>query len=513
MSRKTDTRTARCAIYCRVSTAGQAEGDFSSIDAQREAALNLVRSQATNGWEAIDPPYVDPGYSAATLNRPALQDLIADVEAGKIDVVVVYKLDRLSRSQRDLLDLLELFSRHGVDFKSVTQNFDTTGPMGRAMLGMLSVFSELERGLTSERTRDKVLAARRRGRWTGGLVPLGYDLRGGRLTVNEPEAERVRQIFDLYLEHRSLTRVAEILRERGWQTKSWTTNAGGLREGRPFSPDSLRRLLTSAFPAGRVRSGEQICEGEHEAIVSTETWEAAQEQIRENGKNGGCQHRNRSGALLKGLIRCKHCGTAMTPTSSKRGSKRYAYYTCVRAQKHGWASCPSKSVAAGTVDAAVVEQIRQVARDPALIERTVEAAQAEHHRQQERHEAEVRAVSAELAQLAQEEGRLAATAGQGGRAAQAAERRLEGLHRRRMELQSQLEALEDESGPEAPPDPDWLRETLASFEPVWEVLQLDERANVAQMLIAEVVYDGEAKDLEIQLVAGATGSEDGEEAA
>jgi site-specific DNA recombinase len=500
MAKVRQQEVVRCAIYCRVSTSMQAEGDFSSIDAQRESAEALIRSQAANGWEAIDPIFEDAGFSAATTNRPALQRLLSEVRANRVDVVIVYKLDRLSRNQRDLLGLLDEFAARGVAFKSVTQNFDTSGPMGKAMIGMLGVFGELERGMISERTRDKVVAARRRGRWTGGVVPLGFDLVEGKLVVNETEAERVRQIFGFYLEHQTITATLAEVQKRGWRSKSWTTKSGTFHEGSPFTVASLRRLLTSPYSAGRISVGDETVEGEHAAIVDVEQWEEVQRLIEANGRDGGST-RNRSGALLQGLIRCTHCDAAMTPTSTKRGSRVYSYYTCVSAQKKGWASCPTKSIAARKVESAVIEQIKAIARDPAMITATVEAAHEEHQRQRDQREAETRALSVEIKKLAQEEGRLVGATTRGGQAADAAERRLTGLAARRTELQANVETLQQEQANDGPPDTDQLRRTLESFEPVWNALQPIERVNVARLLIAEVTYDGEAAELEITLRA------------
>jgi site-specific DNA recombinase len=501
MTRVRQQEVVRCAVYCRVSTSMQASAEFSSIDAQRESAEALIRSQAASGWEAIDPIFEDAGFSAATTNRPALQRLLAEVRAGRVNVVIVYKLDRLSRNQRDLLGLLDEFAARGVAFKSVTQNFDTSGPMGKAMIGMLGVFGELERGMISERTRDKVVAARRRGRWTGGVVPLGYDLIDGKLMINEAEAERVRQIIALYLEHQTITATLAEVEKRGWRSKSWITKSGSFHEGSPFTVASLRRLMTSPYPAGRVSVGQdETVEGEHEGIVHVEQWEEVQRLIAANGRDGGST-RNRSQALLMGLIRCAHCNAAMTPTTTRRGSKQYRYYVCTSAQKKGWATCPSKSLSARKVEGAVIEQIKAIARDPAMITATVEAAHNEHQRQRDQREAETRALSAEIKKLAAEEGRLASATTRGGQAAHAAQRRLGELAARRAGLQAKVEALRQEQANDLPPDTDQLRRTLESFEPVWEALMPAERVNVARLLIAGVVYDGQSQELEISLRA------------
>ena len=224
--------TIRCAVYTRQSVTEGDGGGFTSLDAQREAAEAYVASQRGEGWELLSDRYDDGGYSGATTDRPALRRLLGDVETGRVDAVLVYKIDRISRSLVDFVRLMDLFHRHGVRFISVTQSINTGTSAGRLMLNVLSSFAQYERELICERTRDKMSAARRRGKWVGGMPVLGYDVAsgGGRLVVNEDEARRVREVFELYLEHETLGATARELRRRGWTLKAWTT-----REGRPAS--------------------------------------------------------------------------------------------------------------------------------------------------------------------------------------------------------------------------------------------------------------------------------------
>ena len=215
----------RCVIYTRKSTDENLDREFNTLDAQRAAGESYIASQRDEGWIALPEIYDDGGFSGANTQRPALQRLLADVDAGKVDCVVVYKYDRLSRSMLDFLQLLDFFKKRGVSFVSVSQRFDTSTPMGEVTLNILLTFAQFERQMTAERTRDKMRAARKRGRWTGGMPPLGYDVapEGGRLTINRDEADQVRAIFDLYLEHRALLPVAQELARRGWRRKTWTT--------------------------------------------------------------------------------------------------------------------------------------------------------------------------------------------------------------------------------------------------------------------------------------------------
>ena len=251
----TQTPPVRCAIYCRVSTVDQAQGEFTSIDNQREMAEAYIKSQAGKNWICIDEHFDDPGFSAGTVERPALRRLLAAIESGSVDVVVAYRLDRLSRSLSDFMKLMDRFKAAGVAFVSVTESFSTDNAVGRLTMGLLATFAEFERATISQRTADKMGAARRRGRWTGGFPVLGYDVHpdGGKLLVNEEEAEMVRAIFALYLDLRSLQATAAQLNRRAWRTKSWATKEGTFHEGVPFNKAHLSRLLGNPLYVGKVR--------------------------------------------------------------------------------------------------------------------------------------------------------------------------------------------------------------------------------------------------------------------
>jgi site-specific DNA recombinase len=268
MSRKQEKPpVVRCAIYTRKSTEDGLEQEFNSLDAQREAGEAYIKSQKHEGWDCLPAKYDDGGFTGANMDRPALRRLLADIEAGKVDCVVVYKVDRLSRSLLDFARIMATFEGHKVSFVSVTQAFNTATSMGRLILNVLLSFAQFEREMISERTRDKIAAARRKGKWSGGMPVLGYTVNETKLVVDKREAEIVRQIFDLYLEKQSLLAVVQELQRRGWRTKRWTTRKGRARGGRPFDKGSLYHLLTNSVYVGKVRYKDEVHGGEHKAIV------------------------------------------------------------------------------------------------------------------------------------------------------------------------------------------------------------------------------------------------------
>jgi site-specific DNA recombinase len=257
----------RCAIYTRVSTDQGLNQDFNSLDAQYEAASSYIKSQAHAGWNSIRSRYDDGGYSGGSTERPALQQLLEDVRARKIDVIVVYKVDRLTRSLADFAKLVELFDEHDVSFVSVTQQFNTTTSMGRLTLNILLSFAQFEREVTSERIRDKIAASKRKGLWVGGPLPLGYELKDGKLTVVEKEAERVRLIFRGYLEVTGINELVRDLRAKNVCTKQRTFSTGKTRGGIPFGRGTLAHLLRNRFFIGEVKYRGEILPGEQPAII------------------------------------------------------------------------------------------------------------------------------------------------------------------------------------------------------------------------------------------------------
>jgi site-specific DNA recombinase len=316
-------KTVRCAIYTRVSTEAGLDQDFNSLDAQYEAARAYIRSQAHAGWTLVRTRYDDGGFSGGSTDRPALQQLLADVRAHRINVIVVYKVDRLTRSLADFARLVDLFDAHGVSFVSVTQQFNTTTSMGRLTLNVLLSFAQFEREVTSERIRDKIAASKRKGLWVGGVVPLGYQAKQRKITVVEDEAQTVRHIFRRYLELGSLNRLLADLRTTGIKTKVRPLSNGRTIGGIPFTRGSLAAFLRNRFYIGEVRYKGEIFPGEQTVIVDRALFDAVQTKLDQQRTNHA-RARQQSDALLMGRIFDEH-GNRMTPTYAVKKGVRYRY--------------------------------------------------------------------------------------------------------------------------------------------------------------------------------------------
>ncbi|MGB9458232.1 MAG: recombinase family protein, partial [Bryobacteraceae bacterium] len=300
------------------------------------------------------------GFTGANMERPALQRLLAAVEAGELDCVVVYKVDRLGRSLLDFTSILSQFEKRQVSFVAVTQQFNTSTSLGRLTLNILLSFAQFERELIGERTRDKMSAARKKGKWVGGCPVLGYDVDpgGGRLVVNEQEAEQVRAIFALLEETGSVRQTLAEIDRRGWRLKSWTCKTGEFHTGGPFTLSGLRRLLSNILYTGAVRHQGKIYPGEHAAILARDEWERVQSLIPQPALARG-RLRSQHQALLSGLLHCECCAAPMVYSHAAKGDRKYPYYVCRNAQQKGWAVCPSKSLPAQAIEESVLGRIRQ----------------------------------------------------------------------------------------------------------------------------------------------------------
>jgi DNA invertase Pin-like site-specific DNA recombinase len=350
-------RRLRCAIYTRKSSEEGLDMEFNSLDAQRESCEAYIASQRAEGWACMREHYDDGGFSGGTLDRPGLKTLIEDIEDGLVDVVVVYKIDRLSRSLMDFSRLVEVFDKHGVTFISITQSFNTTTSMGRLTLNILLSFAQFEREVTGERIRDKFAASRAKGMWMGGFVPMGYDVVDRKLIINEPEAATVRHMFQRFVELGSATTL----------TRELVANHVLNKRGKPVDKGFLYKLFRNRLYLGEAVHKGTSYPGEHQAIIDQPLWDQVHAILQESPRQRAANTRAQVLALLKGLIFTDR-GIAMTPTFTKKGSRHYRYYTSMDAIRNR--ACEGREafvrLNAGVVEGAVVQQIRKLVRTPEI---------------------------------------------------------------------------------------------------------------------------------------------------
>jgi site-specific DNA recombinase len=363
---KPNARKLRCAIYTRKSSEEGLEMEFNSLDAQRDACSAYIASQRSEGWVELAEHYDDGGISGATLERPGLKRLLADIEERRVDVVVVYKIDRLSRALMDFAKLIDVFDRNDVTFVSVTQAFNTTTSMGRLTLNILLSFAQFEREVIGERIRDKFAASRKRGMWMGGYVPLGYAVKERKLLINEPEAAIVRMIFERFVEVGSATTVARALAAEGVRT----------RNGRLIDKGFLYKLLNNRVYVGDAMHKGTAYRGEHDAIITQAMWDKVHAILRESPRKRASYTRAQTPALLKGLL-FGPTGCAMTPTHTRKGDKLYRYYISQSVLKRGADACQVGRVPAAEIEGAVVCQLRGLLRSPEIVVGTWRSARPE----------------------------------------------------------------------------------------------------------------------------------------
>ncbi len=407
---------------------------------------------------------------------------------GKVECVIVYKVDRLSRSLLDFAKMMEVFDQHQVSFVSVTEQFNTTSSMGRLVLNVLLSFAQFEREMISERIRDKIAATRRKGKWSGGMPLLGYTVENTKLVVDETEAAQVRQIFELFQEYQALLPTVKELNRRSWTTKHWVTKKGEAKGGHPFTKNSLYALLTNVTYIGQIKYKDEVHAGEHAAIVTPDQFDRLQKTLLRNGHSGGRVVRNKHGALLKGLHRCGSCQCAMSHTYTCKGTRRYRYYLCGTAQQRGWDQCPAQSVSAGEIERFVVDRIHQIGTDPQLITETIrhvriqsevgttrlteERTSLQH--QLRTHHADLQA-TASLPSTTQRVTQLANL-----------QDHIRTTERRLTELDSELAALRANQIDESE-----ITRLLCDFHHTWEALAPRDQPRVLELLIERIDYHGQ----------------------
>ena len=492
----------RCAIYTRKSTSQGLEQEFNSLDAQREACERYIKTQP--GW-SVAAVYDDGGFSGANIARPGFQRLLADVQARKVDVVVVYKVDRLSRSLLDFAKVMDIFNGCGAAFVSVTQNFSTADAMGRLTLNMMMSFAEFEREMIAERTRDKIRATRRKGRWTGGPPPLGYDLVAGRLVVNEVEAVAVREIFTLYLQYRSLFAVIADLKTRGRRPKRHVSKAGAVRQCDNWDKRVIVRTLRNPVYIGRMPCNGDSFDGEHAPIVALDIFEKANAAL-----GGRKQSEPRpSNYLLKGLVFCSVCGSAMTSASSRRHGQEYRYYRCRKRELQGAGACTTKPISAKAIEPFVINRIREATADGALAERL--GTQMLSGLREERKvllneqlsaRLEVTRLSAETQELMTEA--TAATASRRQKLqARLAEVGDKIAHHERREADT-VRGLAELDRRES--DGEWLVEAVGNFDRLWEQMMPENRQRLVGAIVERILVSGGGGQFQIDVQLAALGS-------
>ena len=347
----------RCAVYTRKSVEEGLEMEFNSLDAQREAGEAFIASQRANGWVCLPDRYDDGGFSGGNMNRPALKKLLADAEAGKIDIIVVYKIDRLSRSICDFAELSKNFDKWNVAFVSVTQDINTSTSSGRMMLNILMTFAQFEREVIAERVRDKMAASRKKGKWVGGSVPIGYRVVDKKLVVDEATAPIVQRIFRRYLEIQSPKLIAKELNDDGITTLL----------GKKWDKAHIYRILNNYTYIGEVYYGNQRWPGEHKGIIDAKTWEMTRKFLAANDKIKIHHFDRQYLAPLRGILRCGHCDSLMTPVKSKRWGREYHYYHCNRDMKRALSICPVKQISAGDIEKLVSDQLKNILMSPEIL--------------------------------------------------------------------------------------------------------------------------------------------------
>lgn len=474
--------TKQVAIYTRKSTDAKMEQEVHSLSVQRASAESFVAAQKHQGWECMEEHFDDNNISGATLERPALTRLKGLIREGKIHVVVVHRLDRLSRSLSQFLELMDFFDRHGVALVSVTQNINTGDAMGRLMLQIIMSFAEFEREMIRDRVTDRMHAARKKGRYIGGRVVLGYRVKpeGGELEIDELEAIRVREIFELYLELRSIKATVHELERRDWRNKKWVTRKGTVCGGNAFTISSLHNLLTNPIYIGKVTLKGEIYEGKHDGILDPQLFERVQSVLKSNSVQKGNRKRNSHAALLKGLLTCKSCETAFVHTYTRKQGRMYRYYTCGNKRMNGAEACPSPSIPAGEIESLVVEQLMSIGTNPELQNEVYRQLSATVERKQAETKSRRKTARQQLARLERE---LASS-----REFEAPQTLIHHLEAKKREAERILEETGSGDVSAVPSREDVVR-VLRDMQALWPTFNTGEKCAFVKALVRQVDYD------------------------
>jgi site-specific DNA recombinase len=489
----------RCAIYTRKSTDKNLHEEVTTLVVQREACEHWVRSQAHLLWEVLPTRYDDGGYSGANMDRPRMKQLMADVEAGLVDVIIVYKLDRLSRSLADFIQLIQHLDKYGVAFVCVTQNFSTADPVGRFTLQILMAFAELERSMIIDRVRDRVRSARARGKWVGGPPPLGYHVRDKKLQIDPEWAPLATEVIMRWLEcgaHRTMLQLNEAEKLRPWRTKA-ASRPGPRRQW--TKNDVLQLVKCPVYGGYFYDANKQLVRGEHQPLIDDAMFAAVRAKLEGKGRGLGGR---RAAYLLSGLLKCGHCGAAMTGVSGgNRNGQKYRYYRCTTRDKRGADACPARPFAADGAEMYVVEKLREAARLGDLAAGLTVDAQAEVMSKQTLFAEERRGLAQyiEMKEVERAQAVAALT-----KAQEATQRALDDLivtlsdqideaTSRFADLDERLSALEDATVEAA-----WVTETLSNLDRVWDLLAPENRHRLLHAVVARIEAFGPDSPLVVQ---------------
>jgi site-specific DNA recombinase len=499
-------RSIRCAIYTRKSHEEGLDQEFNSLDAQRQAGEAYIQSQRHEGWQCVPKRYDDGGFTGGNMDRPALTQLMEDIRAGRVDCVVVYKVDRLSRSLLDFAKLIDAFEEHNVSFVSVTQQFNTTTSMGRLTLNILLSFAQFEREIIGERIRDKKLATARLGKYIGGQPVLGLDIVDKRYVVNRTEAKLVRRMFELFLELHSCRKVAEALNAEGIVTKTYRTKTGKDFGGKPWKGRTVYEHLTDRKYIGQIVHKDKAYPGEHSAIVKADLFEKVQDVLRAN-KTYTHRHQVRRSALLRGLLRCGECGSLIQPAWTTNHGREYRYYACSKRVKTGYGNCELPTLPAGEIETVVVDQLRALLRYPDVIARTYREIQertsagpspeaTEQLAQLCQRRDQLRESIRALLSLGKQNGFMADELTRLNGELNALDRSIGQLERER--VSTEVVGLGD------------VTDALQRIDPIWEVLHPDEQRRILELLVEKITVSKERVEVRfrangIEQVAGELG--------
>ncbi len=477
-----------CGLYTRVSSRNQADADYSSLETQRERLEAYCQSQENY---SVFKVYEDGGYSADSLDRPALKEMLRDIREGRINCVLTYKIDRLTRSVRDFHQLVDLFDRCSVKFVSVTQSLDTQNPMGRLLRNVLLDFAQFEREMTADRTRDKMFQRAQKGLWNGGNVPFGYALESKKLIVNSTEADRLRFMFHRFAEVPSLSGLRDELHRRGWYTRS----------GKPWAKMALDHILRNPIYCGQIRFNEQRFKGEQEALIEEALFTKVQSLRRD--RSHGPTKLSRV-FLLKGLIRCSDCGSWMTPHYTQKRHKdgsvyRIPYYRCTKTIHFDSSVCQIKHINADIVERTVVQKLSDLSQNEAFLQISVEELNGDLKRKVEPLEREAGQIEKRLAEIDGEIGRYVKALGQGKLSIERLETEIAGLEADKSALLQQLDDVQRKINESAARDfnAELLQRALRDFRNAFDALTAPERSEALQCVLKTVTVHPQKLDLEI----------------